>query len=118
MLEKVVNGRRVVMDAAEEAAIRAEWAASAAAPASKRPLARWAFRQIVIENGLEAAIQAQIAALPNGVQKRRAVAKLRDAQEFRADAPEMVALRAMMEAADPSFDFDALWAAGEALQFG
>lgn len=116
-LTRIVDGRRVALTQKEEDAIRAEWQENAAR-ARKRPLSRWSFMQILDEQGLISTIQARIDAMPAGNQRRRAQGKFKHQVSFQPDAPEMRALKTLMEAADPEFDFDALWAAGEALEYG
>lgn len=83
----------------------------------KRVLPRWAFMQVLDEAGLTAGIASIIAALPAGPQKSRAQGKWKHDIEFSPTDPDMIALSAVATAQVPGFDFDALWAAGEALAY-
>ena len=113
-LTKVVDGKRMNMTQPEETLMRAEWAENAAKSAPLRMLPRWAFMAVVEDTpGLSTQIAAVLAALPPGPETKRARAKWKHANEFRADAPEMITLKEALGMTDAAFAD--LWAQGEAL---
>lgn len=116
-MQKLVNGVRVAVPASERDAINAERAAVAALPPKKQVLPRWAFMQVLDEAGLTTGIAEIISELPAGTRKSRAQGKWSHDTEFSPTDPDMVALSAIATARIPGFDFDALWAAAEALAY-
>lgn len=114
-LKVLTNEGIVTLTNQQENARLAEWAANIAAGPAKRPLPRWAFMQVINEWGLFAVISGAIAAMPEGLEKRRAQGKWDHAVSFEPTASEMVTL-ANEVFPNPS-DFNAIWAAGEALAY-
>lgn len=110
---RVTNNGPVELTPQEEADLMAQWAAFVP---RKRQLRGWAFRRVLQEAGLTAPILAILEGLPVGEQRSRVLGKFNHGTSFNAYDPDMVSLSAVAAGTVPGFDFDALWAAAEALQ--
>jgi hypothetical protein len=82
----------------------------------KRPLKRWALRFALAD--YITTIDQIIAAMPNGAQKAVIAAKWAEGDVFEFYHADMQAMMPALLAADADFDADAIWAAGEAAQYG
>lgn len=96
-LHRMVDGVRVDLSPAEEAAVRAEWAANAAVPApiepiTQRQLRLWLFRRGVTEEMVEAAI----AQIPDATQRAEALIEWRASNAYERGHPFVTAIGTML----------------------
>lgn len=96
-LTRMVNGVSVELSEEEAEAIRAEWAANAAAPRpipgiTQRQLALWLLRNGVTEDMVEGAI----AQIPNAMQRAEALIEWRKSNLYERDHPFVSLVGAML----------------------
>jgi hypothetical protein len=109
--------RRIHNVATGEVTIDEDYVAQdAPGPQVKRPLKKWAFRFALRDH--TALIEQIIGAISDPVQKAAIQAKWDHGDTFHFDHTDTQTMLAAILSADPTFDADAIWATGEAAEYG
>jgi hypothetical protein len=85
-------------------------------PVTKRPLKKWSFR-FALRNHT-ALVEQIIAGVPDPVQEAAIKAKWDHGDTFHFDHADTQMMLAAILSVDATFDADAIWAAGEAAEYG